>query len=90
MIEIAECGTGVVNVVFDDGCTMADELLACEVDVRNHGDYVTCVTEIARGWKSDGLISGNEFGSIVSCAGKSNPRRGGEGRPDKSVWPTKP
>jgi len=75
-VTIGPCDAGVLNVVFEDGCTMADMLAECGGDPQNHGDFVTCVNETARTWREDRILSGAEFGKIVSCAAKSDVGRG--------------
>ncbi len=67
--------TRVVNQVFDDGCTMADDLAACGEEVRNHGAYVSCVARAANSWRRDGMISDGEHGQVVSCAAKQHTGR---------------
>ncbi len=61
------CDTGVTNHLFDDGCTMADLVAECQLDARNHGGVVSCVSARARQWRDAGLINGEEVGRIVSC-----------------------
>ncbi|MCH7596941.1 MAG: hypothetical protein IID35_10315, partial [Planctomycetes bacterium] len=82
-IAIGTCDTGVLNTIFDDGCTMADVLAECDASRRNQGDYVTCTKETALAWKHDGLITGSEFADIVACAAKSNAGR--STRPERTV-----
>ncbi|MCH7685659.1 MAG: hypothetical protein IH899_03085 [Planctomycetes bacterium] len=74
-IVINGCETRVVNQVFNDGCTMADDLAACGEEVRNHGAYVSCVARVANSWQRDGMISDGEHGRVVSCAAKQHTGR---------------
>jgi len=77
-LVIGDCDTGVAEFIFDDGCTMADELGACDLDRRNHGDRVACVTSLARSWKLEGVITGREYGRIAACAAsRSKPHERG-------------
>lgn len=68
-VIIHECETGVANLMLgDDGCSMTDLIGQCEVGIRNHGDYVSCVAHLTNGWKEAGVISGREKGAIQRCA----------------------
>ena len=71
-LVIGGCDTGVANALLDDGCTIADLLVACEELARNHGDYVKCVAFVTNELKKDGVISGKDKGRIQSCAAKSS------------------
>lgn len=74
-IIINDCDTGVTNTFFDDGCTMADVLSECISDARSRRREVSCVTEIARNWLRDRLITRREYSFIVICAASSNNQR---------------
>lgn len=71
-VIIGSCDSGVINQLFDDGCTMSDLIADCSVGAKNHGKFVSCVSHLTNGWKGAGLISGSEKGAIQSCAAKSN------------------
>jgi hypothetical protein len=71
-IVIDGCDSGVENRLFDDGCTMADEIAECAAGATNHGAFVSCVAHLTNGWKRAGLISGAEKGRIQSCAARAN------------------
>lgn len=70
-IVIDLCDTGVENQLFEDGCTMADLIADCDATASNHGGFVSCVAHLAIVWKRAGIITGAEFGSIVSCTAQS-------------------
>jgi len=70
-VIIDGCGSGVGNVLFDDGCTMADLIAECAEGASNHGDFVSCVAHLTNEWKQAGLITGQEKGAIQSCAAQS-------------------
>ncbi len=76
-LTVVSCVTTIDNVLFDDGCTMADLIAECEDAPRRRGDLLRCVKDIAGQWLADGIISGREHGRIVSCAaiGKKRPMR---------------
>jgi alpha-tubulin suppressor-like RCC1 family protein len=67
-LVIDSCDSGVNNVLFEDGCTIADGIAACTVGAPNHGAFVSCVADSANVLKSTGIISGMEAGRIRSCA----------------------
>jgi hypothetical protein len=71
-VIIGSCDSGVINQLFDDGCTMSDLIADCSVGAKNHGKFVSCVSHLTNNWKGAGLISGEEKGAIQSCAAKSN------------------
>lgn len=66
------CDSNVENILFDDGCTMADRIAECDARNGNHGRYVRCIGSVAHEWVRDGVISGRQRGRIVSCAATEN------------------
>ena len=64
------CDSGVENVLFPDGCTMADLLGECDEN-SNHGQHVSCVAHLTNTWVADELITGAEKGAIQSCFAQS-------------------
>jgi hypothetical protein len=64
--------TGVENKMLATGCTMADALAASAAQARNHGAFVSGVTNLTNEWKKAGLISGPQRGAIQSCAGSAS------------------
>jgi hypothetical protein len=71
-IHIDGCDTNVANLVFYNGCTMADLIAYCASGAANHGAFVRCVVRLAKDWRRAGLISAAEYGSIVSCAAQAS------------------
>jgi hypothetical protein len=69
-IIIGTCDSGVINQLFEDGCTMSDLIVGCSIGAKNHGKSVSCVSHLTNDWKDAGLISGEEKGAIQSCAAK--------------------
>ena len=45
-IVIDGCDSGVGNLLFQDGCTMADMIAECADGAVNHGQFVSCVARI--------------------------------------------
>jgi hypothetical protein len=71
-VTIGDCDTSVPDQRLDDGRTMNRGVDDCEGRAGNHGRFVECVGALARGWRSQGLISGKEYGQILRCAGTSS------------------
>ncbi len=71
-VVIDDCDSGVENLLFEDGCTMADLIAECAEGAVNHGQFVSCVAHLTNEWKRAGLITGQEEGRIESCAARSN------------------
>ncbi|MEE8154669.1 MAG: hypothetical protein V3T53_06875 [Phycisphaerales bacterium] len=60
------------NMLFDDGCTMADLIAECADGASNHGGFVSCVAQFTNEWQQQGIISGQEKGAIQSCAAQAD------------------
>jgi hypothetical protein len=71
-VVIEQCDTGVGNPVNEYGCAISDQLMQCADDVRNHGQYVRCVSRMTRDLKKDGVIYGSDKGAIMQCAAQSS------------------
>lgn len=50
---------------------MTDRISECEAGARNHGDFVTCVGDLARTWSDEGILAPNEKGDILHCAARA-------------------
>src|SRR5262245_51102153 len=50
-VVIDSCDSLVPNTVFPNGCSLADRIAACAVDVKNHGKYVSCVSRLTNSLK---------------------------------------
>jgi hypothetical protein len=61
----------VANRLLSNGATFNDLLAAAATGARNHGAYVSAVTQLADDWKKAGLINGSHKGAITSCAARS-------------------
>jgi hypothetical protein len=71
-VVIDECNTGVRNVKDGAGCTIWLRVMQCAGDVKNHGDFVRCVSRLTNRLNKSGVISGKEKGKIESCAAKAD------------------
>lgn len=66
-VVIDGCDSSVANMLFDDGCTIADLIDELASSASNHGDFVSAVAHLTNDLKKDGVISGEEKGMIQSC-----------------------
>jgi hypothetical protein len=66
--------TGIPNTTSPMGCTLADVIQdifeGCLVDVKNHGQFVRCVSHETNILKRAKTISGKQKGKIQSIAAK--------------------
>ena len=70
-VKIDGCDTGVVDFEYQ-GKLFSLWIEECAAGAANHGDFVSCVTQLASDAKKAGLISGRDQGAITSCAAKSD------------------
>jgi len=47
--------TGIPNLMFTNGCTMSDEIIAASDDADNHGAFVSAIAHIGNAWR-DALV----------------------------------
>jgi hypothetical protein len=70
-VTIDACDSGVANHQFPEGCTISDETATLRSAARNHGQFVSAVSDYTRELAGLGVIENKDRGSIVSCAAKS-------------------
>jgi hypothetical protein len=63
--------TSVNNTVGDDGCTLQDHVNACAAKAKNHGAYVSCVTNLANELKAAGFITNAQKVEMTKGAAQS-------------------
>jgi hypothetical protein len=72
-INIQSCNTGVASSFSAaTGCTRADLINRIAASARNHGEFVSAVSQLSNQWKKNGDLSGAEHAAIVSCAAGSS------------------
>ncbi|HEY2292219.1 MAG TPA: PA domain-containing protein [Thermoanaerobaculia bacterium] len=71
-VIIGGCNSGVPNTTFPTGCRISDQINDCAVDAKNHGAFVSCVSNLTNTLKANGVISGSQKGAIQSCAGQAS------------------
>jgi len=70
-VRVGTCVTTVTNQVLANGATFNDLIATAQAGARNHGQFVSAVTQLAGAWQKAGLISGRDHGMITSCAARS-------------------
>lgn len=65
------CDTGVADKVHNDQL-ISSLIDGCADDVKNHGQYVKCVTNLTNYLKKANVISGKEKGAIQSCGAQAD------------------
>ena len=71
-IAVNSCDTGVENQLLNNGCTISDRIAECAAGARNHGQFVSCVSDRTNELKHDGYITGKDKGAIQRCAAKAD------------------
>ncbi len=71
-VVIDGCDTGVPNETLPDGDTLQDKIDQCAVNPKNHGKFVSCVAKAMNAAKKAGIITGEQKGDIMDCAGSSS------------------
>ena len=71
-VIIGGIDSGVANPVFEDGCTIADLVKFREDDAKNHGQFVSQVTKLAKSLEKDGTISKGDKSALTTAAAQSN------------------
>jgi hypothetical protein len=71
-IVIEGCDTGVNDQTLPSGQTMSEAIAVCQVNARNHGQFVSCVAHLTNAWVSAGYISEADKDAIMQCAAESN------------------
>jgi hypothetical protein len=69
-ISIGEYNTEVLDRDYE-GTSISDLISACAADVKNHGQFVSCVTHLTNELKEAEVITGEEKSAIQSCAVKA-------------------
>ena len=71
-VVIDGCDSGVPNTLFADGCTIADLIVICADEAKNHTEFSSCVADLTNRLKKMGVITGAQVGSINNCAARSS------------------
>jgi hypothetical protein len=75
-VTINGVNSGVANRLISAGATLADYIRAasddCVAGAKNHGQYVSCVSQTLNALGASGVITGAEKGALQSAAGGSS------------------
>jgi hypothetical protein len=71
-VAIDGCDSKVNNILFDEGCTIADLVTECAEQSGNHGKFIKCVARLTKNLMKRKIITGKEKGAIQSCAGQAD------------------
>jgi Concanavalin A-like lectin/glucanases superfamily len=71
-VVIDQCDSGVPNTIIEDGCTISDRIAQWGADAKNHGQFVSQVSDLTSRLRNNGIITGKQKGAIQSCAAQAN------------------
>jgi hypothetical protein len=63
--------SGVPNTLFENGCTISDEIAQIAAASTTHGEFVSGVAAYTNGLEASGVITGRQKGKIQSAAAKA-------------------
>ncbi|MCH7547894.1 MAG: copper-binding protein, partial [Planctomycetes bacterium] len=55
-----------------NGCTILDLIWFCADDAENHVQFVSCVVQLTKNLKKQGIITGRQRGAIQRCAARAD------------------
>lgn len=70
-VRLDSCDSGTTNHVFEDGCSISDEVEALRSEAGNHGVFVSSTSHYTHDLADLGVITNKEASSIVNCAAKT-------------------
>ena len=70
-IYVRTADSGITNLMFDNGCTMADDIANAAAAAGNHGQFVSAVSHLANSWKGS-IITNQEHSILVRLAARSS------------------
>ena len=71
-VVIDGCDTGVVDFVLESGGSVSDAVDACALSVPSHGDFVSCVSDLANTLRKARLITNRQKSAMETCASQAN------------------
>ncbi|MEA2463098.1 MAG: hypothetical protein QOJ98_845, partial [Acidobacteriota bacterium] len=66
------CDSGAPNIIFADGCSLTDKIVALHAAAKNHGQFMAAVGKLINGMKKGDELTGAQKGAITACAGQWN------------------
>ena len=78
--QMSDVGWTLMATTLLDGCDtgigltplLAGQIEICRLNAKNHGKFVSCVTQVGNALKQAGLITGAQKGQLTSCAAGSS------------------
>ena len=70
-IDVGGEDTGVANLIFTNGCTMSDQVIAAADAAGNHGGFVSAVAHLGNSWRNIGAVTNAERATIQNAAAHS-------------------
>jgi hypothetical protein len=72
-VQVGNINSGVVNrVIGPGGRTLQEAVNECALGARNHGQFVSCIAQLANDLRKRGLLTENESSQLKNAAAKSN------------------
>jgi hypothetical protein len=70
-VVIDGCDSGAANLLGDNGCSISDGIALCGDAADNHGQFQSCVGDLAQDLMNAGVLTGSERGAIQSCGAQA-------------------
>ena len=70
-VVIGSIDTGIANTLFTTGCSIKDLVNNCAAGAKNHGGFVSCVTQLGNALVNASIITSGQKGTLTSAAAKS-------------------
>ena len=71
-VFIGNLDTGIVNLMFSNGCTMNDEILGAADEADNHGGFVSAISHLGNAWLDAAVITDAQRTILQTTAAKSS------------------
>jgi hypothetical protein len=72
LLSVAGQPTTITNVLFANGCTMSDYVMAAAAEARNHGGFVSAVAHLGNAWRAAGLLTSSQRSELQTAAAQSS------------------
>ena len=69
-VAINGCDSGVANTLFNNGCSFSDRIAQIAAGAKNHGKFVSGVTQLLNELKKNGTITTAQRNALHKCASK--------------------
>lgn len=72
IIIIDGCNTGVLDQLLGNGTDITGQINGCAAAVKNHGQFVNCVSSLTNSLLKAGIINDSQKDAIQTCAGEAS------------------